>query len=184
MLDRQGAKHIYLSGFCKISDFDVNNVLWNQFWISGLLETWITLNELYGAVLYLFLLFFFYSLTQVPSCSSCSGEYFVYYESWPDLASACGSVWLNIHYPLGLDRSCAAGCVDVRMSTGLILVVLQPPSLCSDSMEALCWDIRRYFSLWASGGDTAAPVKLRFNLLLDICWPPGITRRTGAPRCC
>lgn len=37
---------------------DVNNVLWSQFWISGLLETWITLNELYGAVLYLFLLFF------------------------------------------------------------------------------------------------------------------------------
>ena len=93
-------------------------------------------------------------------------------------------LWLNGHYPWGLDRSCAAGRVDVRMRTGLILVVLQPPSLCSDSMEALCWAIRRYFSLWARGGDTLAPAKLRSNLLLDICWTPGITRRAGAPRCC
>lgn len=52
------------------------------------------------------------------------------------------------------------GFVSVRIRTGLILEVLQPPILYSDSMGALRWAIHSYFSLWARDGDMVAPGKL------------------------
>lgn len=53
-----------------------NNVFSNQFGISGILEAWITPDELYWAV-WFFCLFFcvcFYVLKQVPSFFSCLGK--------------------------------------------------------------------------------------------------------------
>ena len=121
---------IYILGFqlsSRSEDFGVNNIFSNEFGISGPQETWITLDELYGAISYFQLCSL---LKQVPIYFSCRGEgrlqqcsaaklqkYSADYKTSPDFPSAWGWVdgsWTFISgwtYPLRVKTSNPWKCI-------------------------------------------------------------------------